>query len=52
MSMTDKKILSKCPKWDTCYKKSMVLDKDFDVPALYGIVMRDVCEKCEMNDES
>ena len=46
------KILSACPKWATCYKVLMVLDKDFDDPNLYSIVMRGICEKCEENEEN
>jgi hypothetical protein len=39
-------ILSDCPKWKVCPKKSMVLDKSYDSNDVYWVVMRDVCKKC------
>jgi hypothetical protein len=36
-----------CPKLNKCYKVDMVLDKQFDVPELYPILIRQVCEKCK-----
>lgn len=45
-------IMDKCRKWETCHKKDMILDKDYDYMPLYTIVMRSVCKRCVENGEN
>jgi hypothetical protein len=45
-------IMDKCRKWETCHKKDMVLDKDYDYKSQYLIVMRSVCKLCVENGEN
>ena len=40
------KILAECPKWKTCLKKVVVLDKSYDLIGLYQIEMERVCSNC------
>ena len=36
-----------CPNLNTCPKIRVVLDKGYDVPELYAVVIREVCRKCK-----
>lgn len=36
-----------CPKIDDCWKVKIVLDKQYDAEGLYGMVIKEVCKRCQ-----